>query len=957
MNPDDLAAVIAGPHHLAARLDTQWKNRAHTKIIGEAIKDALENRGSRTAIISPPQVGKSSLAAIWAPFWALMVDPSMRIVTTSYGQHLANRNGRAIRNLVRDHGEKFGRALAGDARSVSEWYTSKGGGVKSAGVGGGITGFAADCVPGDATLTSRLGPVSISAYIASGCPSDVLSYNHTTGRAEWRPVTAARTIEERPLVEVVTSNGRTIRCTPDHRIYTAERGYVAAHELKAGDSLWTLRKDLPDNQRSQEVLFRDLRQPAKAEAGMRAVWGTVPSREPAREVLLPDMLSGQGASSPELRTLRGDFHSSGGRRAQEGDPAVLLNAVLERLQNRDDSMSVMQEGVPGEQRTDVLFGRVPTGGDAGSPSLLNVRQRSHAQDVRLREAGPPGRSGVLLACVPSKESDGGIPQARRNDLHPAVPDMLEASREDRPILLLEGMSSVEEGEADQVHSDPVPAVQYHVPSVLQSPDVLLAGMRGSSALATDDGERESALQDGEVLHRSISEDATFGEGARRNEVRSVRKDGDLHEGVPQRLGCLSEEHFSRASHQRESEGQPTGKLDPSVQDMSCRAPQVERDTVALVRPVRGNGERVYDIQVEGNRNFFADGVLVHNCLIVDDVYKNRADAESELTRETIWEWLSSSALTRLAPGAPVFMIGTLWTEQDPILRLIDKEGRVEDGGKWRIVHLPAIANHGLTGPDPLDREDGDPLTHPMIEDHDREALLKHWDEKKASVLPRDWLALYQGDPHPREGALVSWEIMERATVQPRDIPPFSRIVTAIDPAGGGADEVGIVTAGVDADGIVYIVDDYASGHHSVTEWPELVCSEAERYDVDRIIFEANFGDRLVYQAIRSAWETKERSRHVPPITEVRALRGKILRAEPMAQEMAQGRIKIKAGLTELMKQWTSYRPGVADSPGRLDASVYCAVELLQAPMPGRMTSRRMDAVQANKATRRRLPGR
>lgn len=42
-----------------------------------------------------------------------------------------------------------------------------------------------------------------------------------------------------------------------------------------------------------------------------------------------------------------------------------------------------------------------------------------------------------------------------------------------------------------------------------------------------------------------------------------------------------------------------------------------------------------------------------HCLLIDDPVKNRADADSELVRETTWHWYQSVARTRLAPGGGI----------------------------------------------------------------------------------------------------------------------------------------------------------------------------------------------------------------------------------------------------------------------------------------------------------------
>ena len=67
---------------------------------------------------------------------------------------------------------------------------------------------------------------------------------------------------------------------------------------------------------------------------------------------------------------------------------------------------------------------------------------------------------------------------------------------------------------------------------------------------------------------------------------------------------------------------------------------------------------VYDLQVEGNSNFFADGVLVHNCGIVDDPLKNAEEAASATVREKQKDWWRSTFYTRQEPDAAIIVIQT-----------------------------------------------------------------------------------------------------------------------------------------------------------------------------------------------------------------------------------------------------------------------------------------------------------
>ncbi|MFI6912780.1 LAGLIDADG family homing endonuclease [Streptosporangium sp. NPDC050284] len=144
-----------------------------------------------------------------------------------------------------------------------------------------------------------------------------------------------------------------------------------------------------------------------------------------------------------------------------------------------------------------------------------------------------------------------------------------------------------------------------------------------------------------------------------------------------------------------------------------------------------------------------------NLLVVDDPHKDRADAESSRMRQAVHDWYSSTALKRLQPDRnAVVIILTRWHPDDLAGRRLAEEGRLEEGGRWKVVHLPAIADPKF-GVDPLGRQPGDPLPHPKIRTRDRAALLAWWHDMKRTSIVRDWHALGQGDPQPSEGALVS----------------------------------------------------------------------------------------------------------------------------------------------------------------------------------------------------------
>jgi predicted phage terminase large subunit-like protein len=173
-----------------------------------------------------------------------------------------------------------------------------------------------------------------------------------------------------------------------------------------------------------------------------------------------------------------------------------------------------------------------------------------------------------------------------------------------------------------------------------------------------------------------------------------------------------------------------------------------------------------------------------------------------------------------------------------------------------------------------------------------------------------------------EGALWNYRIIEQANIEENNAPQMKRIVVAIDPAVTGnenSDETGIVVAGRGQDDRFYILDD-RSLRGSPDTWAQAAVSAFTEWKADRIVAEVNNGGDLVEKVIR----TIDRS---VPYTPVRASRGKILRAEPIAALYEQGKVSHCGVFRELEDQMTSYTPQSRKSPDRLDALVWALTEL------------------------------
>lgn len=139
-------------------------------------------------------------------------------------------------------------------------------------------------------------------------------------------------------------------------------------------------------------------------------------------------------------------------------------------------------------------------------------------------------------------------------------------------------------------------------------------------------------------------------------------------------------------------------------------------------------------------------------IFIDDPISNMEQAESKTYRDRAWSFWTSVARTRLAPGAPVVLILTRWHHDDLAGRLL----RSEEGHRWRVINVPAQANHHPEKGevDPLGREPGEWMDSARTDERTgAQRTAKDWEATRREVGPRVWNALYQGNPSPDQGGL------------------------------------------------------------------------------------------------------------------------------------------------------------------------------------------------------------
>jgi predicted phage terminase large subunit-like protein len=182
------------------------------------------------------------------------------------------------------------------------------------------------------------------------------------------------------------------------------------------------------------------------------------------------------------------------------------------------------------------------------------------------------------------------------------------------------------------------------------------------------------------------------------------------------------------------------------------------------------------------------------------------------------------------------------------------------------------------------------------------------------------------------GALWQHGMIEAVRVS--ILPVLTRVVVAIDPAAAShehADETGIVVAGRDAAGHAYVLAD-VSGRYAPAEWARAAIAAYRTHEADRIVAEINNGGEMVEATMRMVDPDI-------PFGAVRASRGKVARAEPVAALYEQGRVHHLGAFAHLEDQMCAFtsdfdRNAAGYSPDRVDALVWALTELLVEARPG-----------------------
>ena len=356
------------------------------------------------------------------------------------------------------------------------------------------------------------------------------------------------------------------------------------------------------------------------------------------------------------------------------------------------------------------------------PAMRAMQKEVYPQALRSREEAGARSTGLLLLCAMQQGVDGNA------ETHLGMQGLRYSGAPSCGVLR-QGMQAEEDTSTQDPHMHDVHKSIYDE----EASPVLREKMLGCITRYSDVRQREFELQNRTVdLSARRPEEGWL-------EVCGLRRPGNHAEEARR----ISDEQSCGTSHQRKSRRQPVGEPRDSLQSLPWETPYW--DTVVMAERVCDKIHEVYDLQVEGNHNFFAEGILVHNCLVLDDPH-NVNEAESDLIRENTLSWFDRAWSTRKNDVQTAKEVVIMQRVHER-----DVSGRVLQQGGW--VHLclpmergdqPCITSLGRADPRERKGELLDENRFPKAE----------VDLIRRRIGPYAYAGQYDQRPAPSEGGIV-----------------------------------------------------------------------------------------------------------------------------------------------------------------------------------------------------------
>lgn len=327
-----------------------------------------------------------------------------------------------------------------------------------------------------------------------------------------------------------------------------------------------------------------------------------------------------------------------------------------------------------------------------------------------------------------------------------------------------------------------------------------------------------------------------------------------------------------------------------------------------------------------------------NLLIIDDPIKNHEEADSPLQREKLWDWIQSTAFTRLEPDGAVIVIMHRW-RRDDIVGTLKKEAE-KTGEEWKVLKLPVLAGES----DILGRNPGDVLWPERF-------TQKEMEDRRKTTAPRWWYSLYQQDPQLEEGA--EWPAEWFSDVWVDDFPKNSEVllkVLSLDPSKGKTDKRGDYSAYtllvLGKDGTIYLGADMDNRRHAekiVYDGLQLI----QRHKPDAFVIETNASQDLFGLLFEN--ESRQQKIHIrfdhkstvdgPMFLKEEHYQSKVGRIRSWGEWLGRREVRFVRSMPQtqlLLEQFMMFPtggndPGVDDGPDSAAQALKIALELSHSP--------------------------
>lgn len=338
-----------------------------------------------------------------------------------------------------------------------------------------------------------------------------------------------------------------------------------------------------------------------------------------------------------------------------------------------------------------------------------------------------------------------------------------------------------------------------------------------------------------------------------------------------------------------------------------------------------------------------------NLTIADDLYPKAEEAMSQNYRDSAWQWWVTDILSRNLPNCPIVLSNTLWHAEDVASRTKEMHDEAIRQQKddpsivnpintpFEFVNIPAEAGED----DPLGRAPGEWLWC-KEQQEDGYYPISHYEQKRASMPPSLWSALYLGVPLDKHGDYVSEDDFQYYDAYPVNedgkVVQFSKTVMSVDTSQSSkerADNTAILVFRHGIDNKHYLVDCWA-GVRKLDDLVKVIQKLMNNWNVNYCIMEnSGMGVQLLenYQGKFTA----------PLVSYTPAGKGsKDFRFDAAVPNITTGKIlfpKTAPWLVDLINEFVAFPNGAKDD--RVDAFAQYADHSLKNKIGGvkRLTTR------------------